>query len=170
MSAAAALNGAAPTGVSPAAFRATMRRHAAGVVVITSSSGGVANGMTATAVASVTADPPTVLIVVNRGSQSYGLIRHGGAFALNFLAESQQNIASYFAGSEPKSFQAVPHRSGVRGCPLLEGCAAHLECLVEDRHEVGSHAIFIGRVVAAGAGDAAPLAYFEAGFHGLKAL
>ena len=167
MSPTAVMRAAPEPDLDPAAFKAAMRRLAAGVTVVTSRHDATVNGMTATAVCSVSAEPPLVLVVVNRSSASHGVIARGRAFALNFLGDDQAQIASYFAGRDGKTFEAAPHRIGATGCPLLEGCAAQLECLVETQHDQGTHTIFVGRVLHAQTGDAAPLAYCDGAFKGL---
>ncbi len=170
MSAAAAMRLSPETDVDPAAFKAAMRRHAAGVTVVTSRHGATVNGMTATAVCSVSAEPPLVLVVLNRSSASHGVVSRGGAFALNFLSEDQSDLAAYFAGRDGKSFDAVPHRIGASGCPLIEGCAARLDCVLESQHNAGTHTIFVGRVLHAETSDRAALVYGDAAFAGLRTL
>lgn len=154
--------------VDPAAFKAAMRRLVAGVAVVTSRHGATVNGMTATAVCSVSADPPLVLAVLNRASASHGVVARGGAFALNLLGDDQSDLASYFAGRDGKTFDAVPHRFGATGCPLIEGSAAQLECVVERQHDEGTHTIFVGRVLSAETSESAPLAYCDAAFRRLS--
>lgn len=155
--------------VDPAAFKSAMRRLAAGVTVVTSRHGATVNGMTATAVCSVSAEPPMVLVVLNRASASHGVVARGRAFALNFLGEDQAGIATYFAGRDGKTFDDVPHRLGTTGCPLIEGAAAQLECVLESRHDEGTHTIFVGRVISAGTAEGAPLAYCDGAFRKLGA-
>lgn len=168
MSAAAVVGSAPEPDVDPVAFKSAMRRLASGVTVVTSRHGATLNGMTATAVCSVSAETPRVLVVVNRTSASHGVITRGRTFALNFLGEDQTDLATYFAGRDGKTFEAAPHRFGVTGCPLLENCAARLECVVESQHHEGTHTIFVGRVLFAEAGEASPLVYCDTSFHGLK--
>jgi flavin reductase (DIM6/NTAB) family NADH-FMN oxidoreductase RutF len=170
LSAAAELRTIEARSADPADFKAAMRRLASGVTVVTSRHAGIVNGMTATAVCSVSAEPPRVLVVVNRNASSHGLIQKGGAFALNFLGEDQAALASYFAGGEAKSFDGAPHVLGETGCPLLLGCAAQLECVVEDAHDGGTHTLFVGRAVQAAAGDGGALVYHDAAFQGLRPL
>ncbi|MFD1704701.1 flavin reductase family protein [Methylopila henanensis] len=170
MSAAATMPPAPESDADPAAFKAAMRRLAAGVTVVTSRHGGTVNGMTATAVCSVSAEPPLVLVVMNRSSASHGVVSRGGAFALNFLSEEQSDLATYFAGRDGKSFDTVPHRIGASGCPLIEGCAAQLDCVLESRHDEGTHTIFVARVLHAETDEGSPLVYGDAAFHGLKPL
>ncbi|TCK30363.1 flavin reductase (DIM6/NTAB) family NADH-FMN oxidoreductase RutF [Ancylobacter aquaticus] len=156
--------------VDAAAFRATMRRLAAGVTVVTSRHGARLNGMTATAVCSVSADPPLVLVVVNRRNASHELITRGRAFALNFLGADQSELANLFAASGGKRFDTIPHRLGKTGCPLLEGCTALVECELETLHDVATHTVFIGRVIDNETSQSAPLTYHDARFWALRPI
>lgn len=149
------------------AFKSAMRHLAAGVSVITSQRGGQINGMTATAVCSVSTDPPSVLVVVNRSSYSHELISDSGIFALNFLQERQAVLARYFSGSSEKCFDGIPHHYGASGCPLLDACCASMECEIASTCDFATHSIFIGRVIAVRQQDESPLLYFDARFHGL---
>jgi flavin reductase len=153
-----------PVSVDPATFKAAMRRLAASVAVITSRHGDRLNGMTATAVCSVSSEPPLVLVVINRCSRSYPLIREGGTFALNFLREGQDDVADYFAARNDKSFDSLPHDFGLTGCPLLQDCAASVECVVHTASDSGSHTIFVGRVVNAKVRPVSPLLYYDGRF------
>ena len=152
--------------VSPADFKTAMRRFASTVHVVTSDWGGVPNGMTATAVCSVSAEPPSILIVVNQSSRSHGLIENSGAFTVNVLSAAQQHLADHFASSPAAPFAGVAHTIGRNKCPIIEGCASFLECIVESRMRSGSHSVFIGRVVASGASDRLPLIHHDGKFRG----
>ncbi len=147
--------------VSPANFKAAMRRVASTVTVITSGCDGVLNGMTATAVCSVSAEPPTILIVVNQENRSHGLIERSGAYTVNVLSASQQSLAAHFASSSIAPFATVPHSPGLNKCPIIDNCASYLECVVESRIRSGTHSVFIGRVVASGESDSLPLIYHD---------
>jgi len=153
--------------VDTAAFKGAMRLLPAGVAVITSRNGGRMNGMTATAVTSVSAEPPLVLAVVNRSSRSHELIALGAAFAINILSEGQEQTAEFFAGQAEKPFAGIAHRIGVTGCPVLEGCAVSLELSLHDAHDVGTHTLFIGRVVDAVTTAHPPLLYHNGSFNRL---
>jgi flavin reductase (DIM6/NTAB) family NADH-FMN oxidoreductase RutF len=152
------------TCISPAAFKATMRRFASTVSVVTSGYGSALNGMTATAVCSVSADPPSILIVVNRTNRSHELIQQSGAYTVNVLSTAQEDIARHFASSATEAFAAIPHSLGLNGCPIIGNCASFLECVVESRIRSGTHSVFIGRVVAAGESDRLPLLHFNSAF------
>lgn len=157
-----------PISVDPGTFKSAMRRLAASVTVITSRHGEKLNGMTATAICSVSAEPPLVLVVVNRCSQSHPLIQGGGTFALNFLCEGQDEIARYFSAKDGKSFDNIAHDNGVTGCPLLRDSAAAVECVVHSASDSGSHTIFVGRVVSAEVRPVAPLVYYDGRFARLE--
>lgn len=160
--------GAAPP-VDVADFKAAMRALAASVTVITSRRGDQINGMTATAVCSVSTTPPQVLAVVNRETTSHGLIADSGAFAVNILAEHQQDLAGRFARRLETPFDGVGHGRGDTGCPLLDDAVAVLECRLRERHDAGTHTIFVGEVVGVRSRPAAPLLYFDGGYRRLGA-
>lgn len=151
--------------IDSSTFKKAMRCLPGGVAVITSRHADRMNGMTATAVCSVSADPPLVLAVVNRSSRSHGLISGGEALAINVLSQDQEATATYFAGQSEKPFAKVGHRIGVTGCPLLDGCVLSLECSLYAAHDVGTHTLFIGRVVAADTAARDPLVYHNGSFN-----
>ncbi|MFG1360572.1 flavin reductase family protein [Xanthobacter pseudotagetidis] len=161
------MSAAARPAVDADAFKAGMRALAAGVTVITSCADGRLNGMTATAVCSVSASPPRLLVVVNRESASHDLIARGAAFAVNLLAHHQEPLAARFAQRIERPFEGLAFAQGQTGCPLLEEAAASLECRLDDRHEAGTHTIFIGEVVHVRTADAAPLLYFSGAYRRL---
>lgn len=153
-------------GVSPASFKAAMRRFASTVTVVTSGRDGEFNGMTATAVCSVSAAPPSVLIVVNRENRSHGLIEQSGAYTVNVLSVTQQALAERFASASVAPFADVPYSVGINKCPIIDQCASFLECMVESQMRSGTHSVFVGRVVASGESDFLPLIYHDGKFRG----
>lgn len=153
--------------ISTDQFKQVMRRFAASVNVITSSNGAFKNGMTATAVCSVSAEPPTALIIVNKSNRSHPIIAETKAFAVNVLSAEQREVATHFASRHPDPFAQVPHTIGRTGCPIIEGSDAHIECTVMDQLDVGTHTIFVGRIVATGSSNGEPLLYHEGRYVGL---
>lgn len=145
--------------VDPARFKAAMRCVASTVSVITSGKGVAFNGMTATAVCSVSAEPPCILIVVNQENRSHALIEKTGAFAVNILSSRQKSLALHFASKPATPFESIAHRVGITHAPILEGCTTYLECVVETQTKSGTHSIFVGRVVSSGETDRPPLMY-----------
>ena len=150
----------------PAEFKRAMRHVPTGVTVVTSFKDGEPRGITVSAFASVSADPPIVLICINRAARSYLFISASGAFCVNVLAGNQRELAERFAGKiRDRQFDEMHYRVGETGAPVLEGTIAHFECTVTEEHHAGSHSIFLGRVVACAGRPGTPLGYFNGGFH-----
>jgi len=148
--------------VSIDAFKAAMRRFATGVTIVTTRDEDAIHGFTVNAFASVTAEPPTVLVCVNRTARAHPIITASGAFCVNILALEQQPLAEKFQGGEPhERFEGVVHRSGPSGSPILDGVLAYVDCAVDEELNSGTHTIFIGRVLEAGEREGAPLGYFD---------
>jgi flavin reductase (DIM6/NTAB) family NADH-FMN oxidoreductase RutF len=148
--------------VSTDAFKAAMRRFATGVTIVTTRNGDVIHGFTVNAFASVTADPPTVLVCVNRDARAHPIITESGAFCVNILALEQRPIAEKFQGGEPhERFSGIVHRAGPSGSPILDDVLAYVDCTVEEEVTAGTHTIFVGRVLEAGERRGAPLGYYD---------
>lgn len=145
-------------------FRGVMRKLAGSVTVITTEGQGSLHGFTATAVCSVCAEPPTILIVVNRSARTHPHIEKKGAFAVNILADHQVELANLFASKSSEQFAKVNHAVSPNGVPVIQGAAAFIECQIKEQYDVGTHTIFIGRVVDGGAAESMPLIYQDAGY------
>ncbi len=156
--------------IPASSFSQVMRRFAASVNVITSAEGKRKNGMTATAVCSVSAEPPSLLVIVNRTNRSHPIIDRTKRFAVNVLASGQECFARHFASRADDPFAEVPHRLGRTGCPLIEGADAILECLVFQQFDMATHTIFVGRIVATEIASAEPLLYHEGCYRVLGAV
>lgn len=150
--------------VDGGSFRDVMRKLAGSVTIITTEDDGALHGFTATAVCSVCAEPPTILIVVNRSARTHPHIDRKGAFAVNILADHQVELATLFATKSPEQFANVKYDTTARGVPVIEGAAAFIECRVSEQKDVGTHTIFIGSVIGAGTQDGSPLIYHDAAF------
>lgn len=142
---------------SSSEFREALGAFATGVTVITTAGPDDHYGMTANAFSSVSLDPPLVLVCVVAGTRGAEALTNNGIFAVNILTEEQEQLSRYFSSrSRPRgkaSFEEVPHRAEVTGAPIIEGCAAFLDCRVHATHEAGDHLIFIGEVQALGTGS-----------------
>lgn len=150
--------------IDATSFKAAMSRLASGVAVVTTGDNGVCNGMTATAICSVSAEPPLVVAVLNCASRTNALIRGTGAFAINVLVESQQHLAVRFSTSFNKSFEDIAHRIGQTGSPLLDASVAVFECRLHSAHEVATHTMFVGQVVNILARSGPPLIRYNGEF------
>jgi flavin reductase (DIM6/NTAB) family NADH-FMN oxidoreductase RutF len=152
--------------VSSDEFRGAMRHLAGGVSVITAGRGRDISGMTVTSVSSLSVDPPTLIVSINREASSWPLVKRYGFFGVNILTSDQIDIAERFTGKGglkgAARFAGADWTTRASGVPLLVGALAAIDCEVEDIVERHSHAIVIGRVldVAVSARTAA-LAYWQ---------
>jgi len=152
--------------MTPETFRHAMRHVPTAVSVVTSIKDDEPRGITISAFASVSADPPMVLICVNREARSYLYIATSRSFCLNILAHDQRDLAERFSGRvRERQFEDIGFDVGATGAPVIRGAIAHFDCIVEEEHHAGSHSIFIGRVMACASHDGMPLGYFNGGFH-----
>jgi len=135
---------------SPDDFRGAMRHLVGGVSVITTGRGADVTGMTVTSVSSLSIDPPTLFVSVNRASSTWPLLKRHGFFGVNILTSDQLDIAERFSGRDGlkgrERFAGGGWVSGISGAPLLAGALAAIDCEVEEVIERHSHAIVIGRV------------------------
>lgn len=132
-----------------------MGQHVSSVCVITTSYGGERFGLTATAVTSVCASPPRLLVCVNKSGFAYGKIIAAGHFGVNVLTDSQEKVGKSFAGMLGKDFDRFSvgeWRIGANGSPLLQDAAALFDCVIVESLEQFSHQILIGEVMEASAG------------------
>ncbi len=145
-------------------FVAAMGAAVTGVSVVTTDGPSGRAGLTVSAMASVSADPPMLLVCINRQSPIVSRIRVHGAFAVSVLGTHHAAIADSFAGrpgagDDAYDFASARWHSGDTGAPVLADAAAAFDCLVATTVEAGSHTLFIGDVVQAQRGTALPLAY-----------
>jgi flavin reductase (DIM6/NTAB) family NADH-FMN oxidoreductase RutF len=126
-------------------------------------------GLAATAVCSVSAEPPTLLVCVNQSSSLGKVIGVGHAFSVNLLRAEHEPLARSFGGMTGLD-QAQRFALGAWDCqgpiPLLRDAAATFECRVTHAHESGSHFVLMGAVEAVHLGDEAcgALGYLNGGF------
>jgi 4-nitrophenol 2-monooxygenase / 4-nitrocatechol 4-monooxygenase, reductase component len=154
--------------VDGAAFRHVIGHFTTGVAVVTTRHEGREHGMTASAVCSLSLEPPMLLVCASRRAPTQAAILAAGRFAVNILGEGQDAIATRFAGPREDKFAGVAHRIGRLGVPLLADALARIECEVAESVVGGTHRVFLGAVREAEVGDGAPLAYFRGGFGRLE--
>jgi flavin reductase (DIM6/NTAB) family NADH-FMN oxidoreductase RutF len=147
-------------------FKAAMRHFPTGVTVVTSLKDGEPRGVTVSSFASVSLDPPLVLICINREARSYLYLSTSKIFCVNILAGNQRVLAERFAGKlRENQFAGVDYDVDASGAAVLRGTVAHLDCEVVEEHHAGSHSIFIGRVMSARSRPGTPLGYYNGEFH-----
>jgi flavin reductase (DIM6/NTAB) family NADH-FMN oxidoreductase RutF len=149
-----------------AEFRHAMRRLPTGVTVVTTLKEGEPRGITVNAFASVSLDPPSLLICVNREARSYLFISSSRIFCVNVLAGDQRRLAEHFSGRvRERQFADIEYAVDATGAPVLAGTIAHFDCALTAEYQVASHSIFVGRVLSCSARAGSPLGYFNGGFH-----
>jgi flavin reductase (DIM6/NTAB) family NADH-FMN oxidoreductase RutF len=128
-------------------FRQVLAQYPTGVCVVTAlADTGRPAGMTVGSFTSVSLEPPLVAFLPAKKSRSWQQIRGARCFCVNILAAGQENICRTFAAPAEDRFQSVPFRMSRGGAPIIEGCVAWIECLLEAVHDAGDHEIVVGRV------------------------
>lgn len=152
--------------VTPGEFRSGMRALAAPVNVITTAIAGERGGLTATAVMSLTAEPPQLGVAVNKANGSLKLIEKAGIFAVNVLTPEQLDIGNVFAGATEARgearFKVGTWTAMATGAPILRQAKANFDCRVVASFEFSTHVLFVGMIEAVrvnSAGD--PLLYAD---------
>lgn len=154
--------------VTSAAFRDVIGRFATGVTVVTTRDDDGDHGMTASAVSSLSLEPPMLLVCMHRRSRTGDAVRNSGRFTVNVLAEDQAVAAQRFAMPVEDKFAGIATTRSPQGTLLLDGCLAHIDCVVEDMLAAATHHIVTGRVQRVAARNGAPLAYFRGQFGQLQ--
>jgi flavin reductase (DIM6/NTAB) family NADH-FMN oxidoreductase RutF len=151
------------------AYRGGMRRLAAGVCLITAGRGQEYGGMIATAVTSVSAEPPTLLVCVNRSASMFGMIQETGSFCVNVLAGDALALVDIFSNSARRDerFKTGTWTLAANGAPVCAESLVTFECRLAKVVDWHSHGIFLGEVsgVIAPGAAAAPLVYHDRRFH-----
>jgi flavin reductase (DIM6/NTAB) family NADH-FMN oxidoreductase RutF len=154
-----------------ASFRDVIRHLASGVTIITSTLGGEAVGLTATAVCSVSATPPLLLISLATTSRTAQGVTETGWFAVHLLPHHGRRYAEQFA-SRGAHFEGVQYAKH-SGCeiPVLSDVLGWFVCEVEQTIPAADHVIFVGHVVECELRDKKPdpLLYFDRGYRKLAA-
>ncbi len=153
-------------------FKAAMRRLAAGVALITTAHGGRWYGMTATAVSSLSVEPPALTISINRSASMYESLIARGAFCVNVLREHHaQMCRSFSAAASEERFQYGTWAEGEDGLPHLVDSQASIFCTIGPTMTFGSHTIFVGKVTRSiVAEEVSPLVYLNGGYFCPKTL
>ncbi|MGH7700878.1 MAG: flavin reductase family protein [Gemmatimonadales bacterium] len=155
-------------GVDASQFRQLLGRFATGVTVLTTRTpDGRPIGMTASAVASVSLDPPLLLVCVDRRHDMHGALQTATHFALNVLAADQEALSRRFAADAVDRFDGVGYVESKRGLPLLDGVVATIECEKQTAVPGGDHTVFVGLVTGGAVTDRRPLLYYRGGYAAL---
>jgi flavin reductase (DIM6/NTAB) family NADH-FMN oxidoreductase RutF len=151
-------------------FRAALSRFASGVTVVTTKdAAGKLFGITVSAFASVSLDPPLVLICIEKATGSHYAFAESGLFAVNILSSDQTELSERFASQIPDKFGSTEFDLNIDGLPLISGCVANLECRLRTTCDGGDHTIFVGEVENATIHAGDPLLYFRSDYRSIPA-
>lgn len=154
-------------------FRNALRHFPAGVTIVTIRSGDQVHGLTVSAFASVSVEPPLVTVIIDNRHKAQALLQEDGAvFAVNILRQDQVELSNRFAWlKEGDRFAEGRWTAAETGAPVLEDALVWLDCRIYARLPAGTHTIYVGEVVASGVPepDAAPLVYWNRGYRKLEA-
>jgi len=146
-------------------FKDALASWASGVSVVATRAGGLVYGLTVSSFASLSLEPPLVIVCVASRSRMPAMVRDAGRFAISLLSADQGEASAAFArsGREPApGFVGVAEDHTGRGLPVVRGAMACLDCDLHSEVAVGDHAIIVGRVVEAVThADRAPLVYYR---------
>jgi flavin reductase (DIM6/NTAB) family NADH-FMN oxidoreductase RutF len=149
-------------------FRDVISHFASGVTVITALHEEHAYGTTASAVTSLSLDPPMLLICMNKQSETGRAVAESKRFGVNILGANQVDLAERFARKGGDKFAGVPVTPGKWGEPLFDDALATLECRVAEETTGGTHWVFLAEVESGAARGGVPLAYFKGKFGRLE--
>jgi flavin reductase (DIM6/NTAB) family NADH-FMN oxidoreductase RutF len=144
-------------------FIAAMSNAATGVTVVTTDGPGGRFAQTVSAMCSVSADPPSLLVCVNQRSPLVSAARRNGHFAVNVLGAAHAHVSDTFAGrpsdGQPYDFGCARWGRLESEAPVLDGAAAAFDCRLTEVSAVGTHLVLIGTVLASRYSGAPPLVY-----------
>lgn len=153
-------------------FRRVWRGFGSTVALVATAQGGARHAMLATAVSSVSMDPPSLLVCINRTASAHEALRARGAFSLGIMGSPHRDLAAAIA--QAPSAMRFDHgtwrtlRTGgdmIAGLPWLEEAQATLFCAIDACHDYGTHAVLIARIAGAvGASPTDPLLYCDGGY------
>jgi flavin reductase (DIM6/NTAB) family NADH-FMN oxidoreductase RutF len=155
--------------IDPRELRNTLGRFATGVCVITTvTDDGRPLGLTANSFSSVSLDPPLVLWSLQNNSDVYAEYAGAGRFAINVLADRQEDLSNYYARKGEHLMDPAHFAVGAHGSPLLHDALASFECALDATHAGGDHLIIVGRVLSHACQDEGrPLLFFAGGYRRL---
>jgi flavin reductase (DIM6/NTAB) family NADH-FMN oxidoreductase RutF len=155
--------------IDPDLFRSILGRFASGITVITiRDRDGRDHGMTVSAFASLSLDPPLVLVSVGNDATMAPAMRDADSFAVNILTEQQEALSRRFAGKQDDRFADVPFTRTAQGNVVLDDVLASLDCRIVARHPAGDHVIVVGAVVEGATCEGRPLLYYRGGYAQLE--
>ena len=157
-------------GPDPHALKGFNRQFVTGVTVVTTLADGVPKGLAVNSYASISLEPPLVLVCVQKTSSTYPALFAADHLGINILSTGQSDVLAAFSKSAPDKFAGVSWHGGPHGSPLIEGSSAGVEAEIRDRFQAQTHTIFVCRARHAEISDADPMIYRAGAFFHSRAL
>jgi flavin reductase len=154
--------------VAPQDYRDAMACLGAAVSIVTTDGRAGRAGFTASAICSVTDDPPTLLVCMNRASSAYASVMRNAVVCVNVLSARHEQLSRLFGGKVPAEdrFAATVWSRLETGAPVLADCAAAFDCRIADVVSVGTHGVLFCRVLALQRSSGTDnLIYFDRAYH-----
>ena len=151
--------------VEAAEFRQAMRNLASGVALVATGTAMDRRGLTVSSVTSLCMEPPSLLVGINLTSETHDAILAGGSFGVSLLGKGQHDIALRFAGRDgikgADRFENPLWDRGLLDVPVLRNAIGAFECVLYRHPVIGTHGLFIGRIVATRGVEGDPLINFQ---------
>lgn len=148
------------------ALKGFNRQFITGVTVVTAvDEEGQPRGLAANSYASVSLEPPLVLVCVQKMAQTYPALFRATHLGINIMSNRQRDVVGVFASKAPDKFAEVSWHAGPAGSPLIEGSAASIEAEIKERFQAKTHTVFIAKVTHAEIAEVAPMVYKAARFY-----
>ncbi|WP_275291552.1 flavin reductase family protein [Amycolatopsis sp. La24] len=151
--------------LDPAVFRSALSRFPSGVTIVTTrGEDGTLHGFTASSFASLSLDPPLVLVCLDRGATCFPVFMAAERFVVNVVTPAHAELATRFATKGENKFAYGSFEFDDQGHPLLPDAAAILHCELEQAVPGGDHVILIGGVREARVGGGRPVTWYRGDF------
>lgn len=148
-------------------FKQTMSCWASGITIVTTNHENGLLAMTASSFTSLSAEPPLILVAVNKSTRIHPKIAEQKAFGVMILSSSQEEISSSgagFRGPEGNFLPGISFRKEITGAPILNDSLAWMDCSLDACYEAGDHTIYVGKIEATGSQEGEPLLWFSRGY------
>ena len=154
----------------PALMKQVNRKFVTGVTVVTAMDGQTPRGLAVNAFSSISLEPPTVMVAIQRTSSTLPCLFSSAHLAINFLSTDQLDVVNRFAVPSPDKFAGIDWAPGPFGSPMIARSSAQLEVEIRERLQASTHTVFICRVVHAVVADLDPMVYGAGRFYDGGAL
>ncbi|ART70805.1 oxidoreductase [Mycobacterium dioxanotrophicus] len=135
------------------------RQFVSGVTVVTAMDGEKPRGLAVNAFSSVSLEPPTVMVAVQRTSSTHECLYRAQHLAINILSTDQLDVVGVFATKTEDKFAGLDWEPGPFGSPLIQRSAARMEVEIRERLQASTHTLFFCRVMHAEVSDRHAMVY-----------